>query len=84
MSELEAVYNCIEEKKLEVVDDFENSDFLVVKWLNDQGNVLISVSTDYPEAKLDIKSEFESLDNKYVEKMLALHAGTNRNLTKSC
>ena len=79
MSELEAVYNCIEEKKLDIVDDFEKSDCLVVKWTNEHGNVVISVSTDYPEAKLGVKSDFEALDNSYVEKMLTLHAGLNKN-----
>ena len=73
MAGLEEIYTLIDNSELEIVDDF-TADLLIIEYKSTHGSVTFDISVDYPDDQLKIDSKMNSLDNQYINQMLAVHA----------
>ena len=84
MAGLDSVYELVDDGIIEIVDHFENSDFLTVKYsIPEIGAVTFNLTCEYPNEKITLEVRFDDFNNSYIDEMLSIfwnsHVG-NENL----
>jgi len=84
MAGLDSVYELVDDGTIEILDHFESSDFLTVKYnIPEIGAVTFNLTCEYPNEKITLDSRLDDFNNSYINEMLSifwnLHLG-NENL----
>ena len=84
MAGLDSVYELVDDGTIEILDHFENSDFLTVQYsIPESGAVIFNLTCEYPNEKIILDSQFDDFNNSYISEMLSIfwnsHLG-NENL----
>merc|ERR1712062_4923 len=78
MAGLDEIYELVNEKRISILDYFEESDFLKLKFEFETGVLNFSITSDYPYEPFEIKSSnMEGLDGEYIEQMLSVTMDQN-------
>merc|ERR1712062_634090 len=78
MAGLDEIYELVNEKRISILDYFEESDFLKLKFEFETGVLNFSITSDYPYEPFEIKSSnMEGLDDEYIEQMLSVTMDQN-------